>query len=219
MFWLLKNRKKAWRIFSIFLSVITGLLLIVFMALRLRWITPEMFPEKFIAKSGYYIEALNRPLNMFGILCVLALICLLYQIWKSRKVMVYNNRYVYTTVALFFGVQLLLDALILPDVLNAKSMRPFAEKVKAEIPEGKIYSYISTPMMRFFVVNFYTGNRVVNFETEQPDSGYLLVGQNDFGHISAQYGDEFVFDEVMKTNRKGNDVKDIIYLYRFRKTR
>lgn len=217
MFWLLKNRKKAWRIFSIFLSVVTGLLLLTFIALQSRWVRPEMFPEKFVKKSGHYVEALNGPWTIVGILCVLMLVVLLYQVWKSRKDMAYNNRYVYTTVALFFGVQLLLDAVLLPDVLNAKSMRPFAERVKEEVPEGKIYSYVSAPMMRFFVVNFYTGNRVVNWENERPSSGYLLVGEKDFTSILAQYSNDFIFEEVMKTDRKGNDVKDIIYLYRFEK--
>lgn len=96
-------------------------------------------------------------------------------------------------------------------------MRPFAEKVKEEVPEGKIYSFVSTPMLRFFIVNFYNDNRIVEFEKEKPESGYLLVGKSDFNYINTNYGSNFIFNEVMKTNRKGNDVKDIIYLYKFEK--
>lgn len=217
MFWLLKNRQKVWRVFGIFMSVLTCIVLFVFIAAQSKWITPEILPAKLSEQLGYYLTALNGPWNIMGIFCVLILVVVLYQTYRSKRDLSLNNRYLYTVVALFFWLQILLDAIILPDILNAKSMRPFAEKVKEEVPEGKIYSFVSTPMLRFFIVNFYNDNRIVEFEKEKPESGYLLVGKSDFNYINTIYGSNFIFNEVMKTNRKGNDVKDIIYLYKFEK--
>ena len=199
------------------MSVLTCIVLFIFIAAQSKWITPEILPAKLSEELGYYLTALNGPWNIMGILCVLILVIVLYQTYRSKRDLSLNNRYLYTVVALFFWLQILLDAIILPDILNAKSMRPFAEKVKEEVPEGKIYSFVSTPMLRFFIVNFYNDNRIVEFEKEKPESGYLLVGKNDFNYINTNYGSNFIFNEIMKTNRKGNDVKDIIYLYKFEK--
>ena len=123
----------------------------------------------------------------------------------------------YAVVSLFFCFQVVLDAYVLPSVLNQKSMLPFAREVVKVVPEGKIYSYVATPMLRFFVVNFYANDRVVDFEKEQPAEGYLLVGKNDFENIQVKYGDSYEFQPVLISSQKGNDIRDIIYLYSFSK--
>ena len=96
-------------------------------------------------------------------------------------------------------------------------MRPFAQQVEELISEGKIYSYVGAPMMRFFIINFYNDNRVVEFEKEQPEEGYLLVGEKDYPHIAGKYSDKYKFTDILKSPRKGNDVKDIIHIYQFEK--
>ena len=111
----------------------------------------------------------------------------------------------------------MLDASTLPVILNAKSMKPFADKVVAEVPEGKIYSYVSVPMLHFFIINFYTQDRVVEFEKENPEAGYLLVGERDFQYIQEKYGRQYDFNPVMRSDRKGNDVKDFVLLLDFQK--
>ena len=83
---------------------------------------------------------------------------------------------------------------------------------KGDIPMEKIL-----PMMRFFIINFYNDNRVVEFEKEQPEEGYLLVGEKDYPHIAGKYSDKYKFTDILKSPRKGNDVKDIIHIYQFEK--
>ena len=72
-------------------------------------------------------------------------------------------------------------------------------------------------MLRFFVVNFYANDRVVDFEKEQPAEGYLLVGKNDFEDIREKYSDSYDFQPVLISSQKGNDIRDIVYLYSFSK--
>ncbi len=218
MLYLLKNHQKTWRVFGIFLSILSGIVLIAFIILRSGWLLPQLATFDNLPQDiSYYITAFHSPWNFISIGCVVVLIIVLYQVYKNKRELSLNNRYLYSVVALFFWLQILLDATILPTVLNAKSMRPFAEKVEELIPEGKIYSYVSTPMLRFFIINFYNQNRVFEFEKEQPQKGFLLVGEKDYAHISGKYADKYQFTDVMKSDRKGNDVKDIIHVYRFEK--
>ena len=218
MLYLLKKHQKVWRAFGIFLSILTGLVLIIFIVLKSGWILPYLtnsgnFPEDII----YYIDAFHSSWDFVSVGCVIILIIVLYQVYKNKRELSLNNRYLYSVVALFFWLQILLDATILPTILNAKSMRPFAQQVEELIPEGKIYSYVGAPMMRFFIINFYNDNRVVEFEKEQPEEGYLLVGEKDYPHIAGKYSDKYKFTDILKSPRKGNDVKDIIHIYQFEK--
>lgn len=215
MLYLLKQRPKVWRVFSITIASVGTLLLIVLILVKsgvgehYRAILPD--------DLGYYMTALAESWNIVSIISGIFIIFLIYDIYKSKRYLTYNNRYVYSVVALFFGIQLMLDASTLPVILNAKSMKPFADKVVAEVPEGKIYSYVSVPMLHFFIINFYTQDRVVEFEKENPEAGYLLVGERDFQYIQEKYGRQYDFEPVMRSDRKGNDVKDFVLLLDFQK--
>lgn len=215
MLYLLKQRPKVWRVFSITIASVGTLLLIVLILVKsgvgehYRAILPD--------DLGYYMTALAESWNIVSIISGIFIIFLIYDIYKSKRYLTYNNRYVYSVVALFFGIQLMLDASTLPVILNAKSMKPFADKVIDEVPEGKIYSYVSVPMLHFFIINFYTQDRVVEFEKENPEAGYLLVGERDFQYIQEKYGRQYDFNPVMRSDRKGNDVKDFVLLLDFQK--
>ena len=215
MLYLLKQKPKVGRVFSIFIASVGTLLLIILLLVKsgvgdhYRAILPD--------DLGYYMTALAESWNIVSIISGIFIIFLIYDIYKSKRYLTYNNRYVYSVVALFFGIQLMLDASTLPVILNAKSMKPFADKVVAEVPEGKIYSYVSVPMLHFFIINFYTQDRVVEFEKENPEAGYLLVGERDFQYIQEKYGRQYDFNPVMRSDRKGNDVKDFVLLLDFQK--
>lgn len=215
MLYLLKQKPKVWRVFSIFIASVGTLLLIILLLVKsgvgdhYRTILPD--------DLGYYMTALAESWNIVSIISGIFIVFLIYDIYKSKRYLTYNNRYVYSVVALFFGIQLMLDASTLPVILNAKSMKPFADKVVAEVPEGKIYSYVSVPMLHFFIINFYTQDRVVEFEKENPEAGYLLVGERDFQYIQEKYGRQYDFNPVMRSDRKGNDVKDFVLLLDFQK--
>mgnify|MGYP001776378590 FL=1 len=215
MLYLLKQKPKVWRVFSIFIASVGTLLLIILLLVKsgvgdhYRAILPD--------DLGYYMTALAESWNIVSIISGIFIVFLIYDIYKSKRYLTYNNRYVYSVVALFFGIQLMLDASTLPVILNAKSMKPFADKVVAEVPEGKIYSYVSVPMLHFFIINFYTQDRVVEFEKENPEAGYLLVGERDFQYIQEKYGREYTFTPTLRSDRKGNDVKDFVLLLDFQK--
>ena len=215
MFFLLKQKPRVWRAFSIFIASVVCLLLTVRILIKTGIF--DNYRASLPDDMNYYITALSESWNVISIVVAIFIVLLIYDIYKSKRYLAYNNRYIYSVVALFFGIQLMLDASTLPAILNAKSMKPFAEKVIATVPEGKIHSYVSVDMLHFFIINFYAQDRVVNFETEMPDDGYLLVGEQDFNYIQEQYGKRYTFDPILKSDRKGNDVKDFVLLLSFQK--
>ena len=215
MFFLLKQKPRVWRAFSIFIASVGCLLLAVLILVKTGVF--DNYRASLPDDMNYYITALSESWNVISIIVAIFILFLIYDIYKSKRYLTYNNRYIYSVVALFFGIQLMLDASTLPAILNAKSMKPFAEKVIATVPEGKIHSYVSVDMLHFFIINFYAQDRVVNFETEMPDDGYLLVGEQDFNYIQEQYGERYTFDPILKSDRKGNDVKDFVLLLSFQK--
>lgn len=215
MIFLLRNKQRVWRIFGTFLSTLVSIALIALAAVRCG-IVPEDLGKGF---DHYIAEIAEIPLSFWTIFYFILPVFAILSISRYRKEIALNNRYMYSVIALFFFFQSTLDAVILPAILNKKSMKPFAMEVVEKVPEGKIYSYVAEPMMHFFVVNFYANDRIVNFEKEQPQNGYLLVGEKDFKYIDEHYNQQYTFVPELKTKERGNDVKDIIYLYRFQKTR
>lgn len=215
MLYLLKQKPQVWRVFSIFIASVGTLLLVILLLVKSG--IADRYHEILPDDMAYYMTALAESWNIVSIISGIFIVFLIYDIYKSKRYLTYNNRYIYSVVALFFGIQLMLDASTLPVILNAKSMKPFADKVIAEVPEGKIYSYVSTPMMHFFIINFYTQDRVVDFEREAPQEGYLLVGEHDFNYVREKYGEEYTFTPTLRSDRKGNDVKDFVLLLDFQK--
>jgi magnesium-transporting ATPase (P-type) len=138
MLFLLKQRPRIWRIFSIFIAFIGGFLLVVLTIVKSGII------DKYVMSStsdiSHYVTALSESWDIIFIITAIFIVFLIYDIYKSKRYLTYNNRYLYSVVALFFGIQLMLDASTLPAILNAKSMKPFADKVVSTVPNGEIYS-------------------------------------------------------------------------------
>lgn len=208
LIWLVKRAPRAWRIFGVFIQVVAVAVIAVTVALA----------------SGLFsgVEAVagvagKMPGGGWSAMWVTLPAAVL--VWFARrKLKVVDIKYLFATLALFYATQIVLDGSLQPAVLNEKSMKPFAEEVVAAVPEGTIYSYVTEPMLHFFIVNFYAGDRVVRFQRDHPSEGVLLAGDADFAHWQAAYGASYETELVLRSARKGNDVKDYIGLYRFRRT-
>ena len=45
----------------------------------------------------------------------------------------------------------------------------------------------------------------------------ILVGRRDFEGFKPKYESEYTFEEVYQSTKRGCDIRDIIYLYRFKR--
>ena len=145
---------------------------------------------------------------LYILLPVVAIVIFAKQV-KARRPLLYP------VLGVIFTIYVSLDSVYQPEVMNAKSDKPIAEDIRARVPEGPLYSYISTEMMRFFTVNFYLDNRVLQFESENPREGYLLIGPHDYESFAKRHTN-YEFEEVYRSVKKSCDTKAPVVMYRFR---
>ena len=214
---LYKNKSKPLKIFSIFLCSLSGILTVVFGIVRMGWIPESLFGGKRAAENIAYLHALETmPLSIWDILLMtlpLAVACWFFTyLFKSR-----NFRLIaYTSICAVFAIFLSLDGIIQPAVLNVKSDKRLAQEIIGLAPEGSFYSYIKADMMRYFTINFYAGNRILLFESEQPQEGYLLIGKKDAAwYLSEQ--SSYNFEQMYVSDKRSCDTRDVVCVYQFKK--
>lgn len=218
--WLIQYKPKVWRVFGWTIASLTSLIILVYGAIKTGLLNPEQFLSAKIADkvAQYTNEMEATPITFIGFVSLIVGVLFVFYFFKENRRKEFGLRFMGSVIALVFGLQLVLDGVILPAILNHKSIKSFAHEVEQLVPEGKIYGYIPTEMLRFYIVNFYIGNRVYLFEEEQPESGYLLVGENVFKDIvEKEYGDKYVFKPLIRTVHDDTEVRDYIWLYEFDK--
>lgn len=93
-----------------------------------------------------------------------------------------------------------LSSAILPAVLNVKSDRAVVADIERIVPAGQpVYMWLSDPMLRYYTINFYTGDRCRLYElpegsatlrgtaTPVPAEGYMLIGDDDLPRFAAAH--------------------------------
>lgn len=123
------------------------------------------------------------------------------------------------SVALTYFTLLALNAVFLPPVLSAKSDLPLARAISAAVPAGVVYQYIDDPMLRYYTVNFYIGDRIRPFDVDNaPDQGVILADDYAIGRWSEQYGDRYcVVGKVLTASQKSCDSRSVPTLWQFRR--
>lgn len=125
---------------------------------------------------------------------------------------------IYSVVGVIFSIFMSLDGFYLPAILNSKSDHCVAMKIKDVVPEGTVYSYrtdiLEGNRMHPFTINFYLGNRVVPFETQMPDKGYLISGNDDVNMFRKTYP-AYITEEVYDFRHKSCDDGKYLHLYKF----
>lgn len=214
---LYQTKGKALKIFAIIMCSLGGILTCVFGLVRLGWIPESLFGGRHAAENIAYLNALEvMPLNVWEILLILLPLAL--SAWFYVRLLNSGNyrSMAYISIASVFSIFLALDGVFQPTVLNVKSDKRLAKEVMKLVPEGPMYSYIKADMMRYFTINFYAGNRVLLFETEQPEEGYLLIGKKEAVWYLPEQSD-YEFEQVYTSNKRSCDTRDIVCMYRFKK--
>ncbi|MEG1546218.1 MAG: dolichyl-phosphate-mannose--protein mannosyltransferase, partial [Bacteroides sp.] len=218
IFYLIRNKSKAIPIYSTFMVSLGSLLSLVFIIIRCGLIPVSIFHGKHVSENIAYLNAL-RYSPMGWIDYVLVLLPLVIALCYFSKVLATKKSapIMYTAIAMTFAIYLSLDGFFQPAILNVKSDKSMAKDIRQIVPEGPIYSYVGTGIIRFFLINFYNNDRVDFFEKEMPKEGYLLVGEKDFENFRPRYEKEYTFKQAYRSNKKGCDIRDIVYLYHFQK--
>ena len=134
-----------------------------------------------------------------------------------------------TTLLIFWVVA----GIILPPVLNAKSDRPVADRLETLVPaDDIIYMYNPDPMLRYYTIGFYTGDRVRLLDTpakgasatlatdadKLPRRGVLITASKHLPEIKKRHP-ELRITPLEDTRHRSCDTRDTILIARFRHRR
>ena len=221
LIWTWQRRGGIFRGFTWFVMGLGALVSIIFITLRSGLVTlsADMFHGRHALSDFLMADALaNEPIHIVRWLLVIAPLAMIIICLACRKRLTLSPLH---TMAAALAIYLALDYTIQPLVLNTKSERPEAQEVARIVPTGPIYSYCSVEMMRFFVMNFYVGNRIqpyclspremaisaaVVLDNDQqkvrPSSGYIIVNNGDVEEFLGQCPD-LSLTPVYEPERRG----------------
>lgn len=219
LLYMIRGKGKAVNIYGVVMGVIASILTLVMVVVKFNLIPQTIFKGKHAAENIAFLNALEElPLTGLNILLfILPLGAAVYLFGKLKAHVAGSKNVLYAIFIVTFAIFMSLDGLYQPAVLNVKSDKQVALQLKEMIPADKFYSYVATHMLRFFTVNFYNNDNVALFDKELPEDGYLLVVKKDFPKLLELYGCQYTFEEVLNTQKRSCDVKDIMMVYSFTK--
>ncbi len=217
--WLFNSGRRApLRIYAAILSVLAIGVTAVFVAVRMGWIPDAVTHGRHAADNIAMVEALaHLPLShwTFRLALLPAIVGAVLLIMMVRR---RSRSDVSTLVSmpalLLVTIFLALDGVYQPTVMNTKSLRPMAELIVQRYPTDRLYSFIADDMMHFFGANFYSGDRIGEFESAHPDKGVLLIVDNDRADFFARHTD-YTFTPDGDAGDTKNEMKQKVYFYRF----
>ncbi len=217
--WLFNSGRRApLRIYAAILSVLAIGVTAVFVAVRMGWMPDAVTHGRHAADNIAMVEALaHLPLShwTFRLALLPAIVGAVLLIMMVRR---RSRSDVSTLVSmpalLLVTIFLALDGVYQPTVMNTKSLRPMAELIVQRYPTDRLYSFIADDMMHFFGANFYSGDRIGEFESAHPDKGVLLIVDNDRTDYFARHTD-YTFTPDGDAGDTKNEMKQKVYFYRF----
>ncbi len=103
------------------------------------------------------------------------------------------------------------SAIYQPTALNVKSDKGIAEMLLKDGygKDNPVYGYCSADMLRFYTVNFYMGDCVINCEKEEnlPKSGLLIIGEYDLQEWADRHKETYNFSILHHTHHKSCDTR------------
>ncbi len=209
----LSNRKSSLlRIYGVILSVVAFLPMFAFFLIKGGVVSRFIPADKAESSFGLIVQTIDStPIDWIHWLYIVLPVVAIVVFVKRQKA---RRPLLYPVLGIIFTIYISLDSVYQPEVMNAKSDKPIAEAIRDKVPDGPLYSYISTEMMRYFTVNFYLDNRVLQFEVENPREGYLLIGPHEYESFAKRHTN-YEFEEVYRSVKKSCDTKAPIVMYRF----
>ena len=209
--YLYKRTPRALKIYSGIIAAIPVLLLIVLIAikisdLRLGKPSADMFLESFDESS----------VGIMGIIAIAASLVMSYFTFRAIRSLsgrVAVRRAIVTLLAIYWSF----SAVYQPLALNAKSDVVIAKQLEecGFCKENPIYGWCAGEMMRYYTVNFYLGDSVINCEKQMPECGTMIIGEQDLEKWLDKYGNSYFYELVLDTNHRSCDTKQNVLIVKF----
>lgn len=215
--WLVANRLSAVKVYAWLMGVLGVVLSVAFVVLKTGVVPDTLFHGKHAADNIAMLHALESisvsPLHLlFALLPAAVGVATIMTLLKKDDAL--RNRVVWLSLSVVVALFLALDSTFQPAVLNTKADKPLAPQIEQRFDMTKMYSYMSSPMLHFFSLNFYLGDRIQQFEKVKPEDGVLMIPEDDVEEFKKTVGRGYCLQRVWQI-RRAVEEKHEVGFYKF----
>lgn len=218
--WLVANRLSAVKAYAWLMGVLGVVLFVAFVVLKTGVVPDTLFHGKHAADNIAMLHALESisvsPSHLlFALLPAAVGVATIMTLLKKDDNL--RNRVVWLSLSVVVALFLALDSTFQPAVLNTKADKPLAPQIEQRFDMTKMYSYMSSPMLHFFSLNFYLGDRIQQFEKVKPEDGVLMIPEDDVEEFKKTVGRGYCLQRVWQI-RRAVEEKHEVGFYKFCKS-
>ena len=215
--WLVANRLSAVKAYAWLMGVLGVVLSVAFVVLKTGVVPDTLFHGKHVADNIAMLHALESisvsPSHLlFALLPAAVGVATIMTLLKKDDNL--RNRAVWLSLSVVVTLFLALDSTFQPAVLNTKADKPLAPQIEQRFDMTKMYSYMSSPMLHFFSLNFYLGDRIQQFEKVKPEDGMLMIPEDDVEDFKKTVGRGYCLQRVWQI-RRAVEEKHEVGFYKF----
>lgn len=215
--WLVANRLSAVKAYAWLMGVLGVGLSVAFVVLKTGVVPDTLFHGKHAADNIAMLHALESislsPSHLlFALLPAAVGVATIMTLLKKDDAL--RNRVVWLSLSVVVTLFLALDSTFQPAVLNTKADKPLAPQIEQRFDMTKMYSYMSSPMLHFFSLNFYLGDRIQQFEKVKPEDGVLMIPEDDVEEFKKTVGRGYCLQRVWQI-RRAVEEKHEVGFYKF----
>lgn len=215
--WLVANRLSAVKAYAWLMGVLGVMLSVAFVVLKTGVVPDTLFHGKHAADNIAMLHALESisvsPSHLlFALLPAAVGVATIMTLMKKDDNL--RNRVVWLSLSVVVTLFLALDSTFQPAVLNTKADKPLAPQIEQRFDMTKMYSYMSSPMLHFFSLNFYLGDRIQQFEKVKPEDGVLMIPEDDVEEFKKTVGRGYCLQRVWQI-RRAVEEKHEVGFYKF----
>lgn len=215
--WLVANRLSAVKAYAWLMGVLGVVLSVAFVVLKTGVVPDTLFHGKHAADNIAMLHALESisvsPSHLlFALLPAAVGVATIMTLLKKDDTL--RNRVVWLSLSVVVALFLALDSTFQPAVLNTKADKPLAPQIEQRFDMTKMYSYMSSPMLHFFSLNFYLCDRIQQFEKVKPEDGVLMIPEDDVEEFKKTVGRGYCLQRVWQI-RRAVEEKHEVGFYKF----
>ena len=215
--WLVANRLSAVKAYAWLMGVLGVVLSVAFVVLKTGVVPDTLFHGKHAADNIAMLHALESisvsPSHLlFALLPAAVGVATIMTLLKKDDNL--RNRVVWLSLSVVVALFLALDSTFQPAVLNTKADKPLVPQIEQRFDMTKMYSYMSSPMLHFFSLNFYLGDRIQQFEKVKPEDGVLMIPEDDVEEFKKTVGRGYCLQRVWQI-RRAVEEKHEVGFYKF----
>lgn len=215
--WLVANRLSAVKAYAWLMGVLGVMLSVAFVVLKTGVVPDTLFHGKHAADNIAMLHALESisvsPSHLlFALLPAAVGVATIMTLMKKDDNL--RNRVVWLSLSVVVALFLALDSMFQPAVLNTKADKLLAPQIEQRFDMTKMYSYMSSPMLHFFSLNFYLGDRIQQFVKVKPEDGVLMIPEDDVEEFKKTVGRGYCLQRVWQI-RRAVEEKHEVGFYKF----